>query len=49
MTAQLLAVLTPSPVSILATTPDVGSKNFVATDVQPPSESIVNSCGGVGK
>src|SRR5580698_154406 len=44
-----LAVETPSDCSIFATMPEVGSKNFVLTEVHPPSLSMVNSVLGFGK
>ena len=44
-----LAVETPSHCSILATMPVVGSKNFVFTEVHPPTLLMVNSVLGLGK
>ena len=46
---QLLEVETPSPCSILATTPVAGVKKTVLTLVHPPRLAIVKSILGFGK
>src|SRR5581483_2139525 len=45
---QLEAVGTPAACSIFVIDPLAGSKNSLFTFFQPPSDSIVNSCGGMG-
>src|SRR5438067_2615867 len=45
---QLEAVGTPAACSILVMEPFDAAKNFLSIEVQPPSELIVNSSGGVG-